>query len=310
MHKRLLIIILLLFFPLENSYCKDSYCRRLVKYLGSRLRRDYDYPALKNKKTFRLWERSYRKIRTFKFDDGSVTGGRPNNNVFEVEDSRTAARYVLKLSLNKEHLRHEVEIMKKLKLPLLIKTAESGDYYAILMTKIDGVMLSKLEFKRPEDAELLMEITKEIIRKVEHMHNNNIIYADLKAGQVIVELFTEEGTGKRRLKNLEIIDYEAAYELQPGVNHIFGRKLDTSEKIIGSPSNFPPEFLTMDYEGGYPRDWYAVGMILKNETVGLDGDMETIKYTHPEIYELYHLLTEKDPRIRMVNYLEWKHSHL
>ncbi len=89
-----------------------------------------------------------------------------------------------------ETFKNEYEIMTRLKHPNLIRVydfEEDSDNYYIIMEYLEGILLSEYLKKLNEiDLNEKIDIFIQILRALEYIHSRNIIYRDLKPGNVMI----------------------------------------------------------------------------------------------------------------------------
>eukprot|EP00358_Blepharisma_japonicum_P003327 CAMPEP_0202953968 /NCGR_PEP_ID=MMETSP1395-20130829/49551_1 /ASSEMBLY_ACC=CAM_ASM_000871 /TAXON_ID=5961 /ORGANISM="Blepharisma japonicum, Strain Stock R1072" /LENGTH=299 /DNA_ID=CAMNT_0049668889 /DNA_START=127 /DNA_END=1023 /DNA_ORIENTATION=+ len=194
----------------------------------------------------------------------------------------------------------ECRLMKQLKHPYIM-----AFYYAFQNTQN---LYMVMEYCSEGDLENLLEVRgainehearfylAEIILALEYLHDNNILYRDLKPANVLLD---SKG-------HIKLADFGIAKENVT--------KPETSATLVGSPIYMPPEVLKHQAVGK-PSDLYSLGVMMYELLVGsppyYSDDIEelfhTIKTGKLEIPDILSLeardlikkLMEKDPRKRL-----------
>ena len=125
------------------------------------------------------------------------------------------------------------------------------DYIFIIMELIEGVSLTSIIKNKELTEEQRLDLIKQLINLVNHLHSLNVVHRDLKPDNIMVV----EGN------KLKLVDFG------------FGKELDETNKtatLIGTPFYSPPELLTIiptAYDGKKVDIWSA-GVIIFELLVG------------------------------------------
>lgn len=185
-------------------------------------------------------------------------------------DKRTGVNYAMKsytkAKLNdahrKESVRKEIEILKNLDHPNIIKLQQTIDtpgqvslYYSYLLTIIKlhlmleyGGNISLQSYLKSQPQKRLAEsdvkiIFKQLAEGLDYIHRNNVVHRDLKLENILLDSD----------KNVKIIDFGFSAETQ---------KNKPMNIFCGTPSYMAPELVTRKYYFGHLVDIWALGISL------------------------------------------------
>lgn len=135
--------------------------------------------------------------------------------------------------------KNEYEIMTRLKHPNLIRVFEfgedAGNYY-IIMEYLAGQVLSDMIYKDHDDSDTIHKIVQ-ILRALNYIHSRNIIYRDIKPGNIMIH------------DNIvKLMDFG-----------ISGHIEDKLKKVKGTISYFAPEVLSHNIS--FSNDIFSLGIV-------------------------------------------------
>ncbi len=201
--------------------------------------------------------------------------------VYLVKEPGNEKRYAYKESREKEILRKEYALMKKLCHPLFPKVYDywEEDVYGIMKLEyISGETLQKMSDRRGGFSALqVLEMGIALARGLGELHVKKapVIYRDLKPENIMV---CENGT-------LKLLDFGSA---------LVGRKGDGVK--TGTPGFAPPEQLEGREEIDFSADVYALGQTLKAVLRRPQrGDVRTYK----ALLSVLELCTAQEPQLRL-----------
>lgn len=135
-----------------------------------------------------------------------------------------------------DKFKHEYEVMTRLKHPNLTRVYEFGidkNNYYIIMEYLNGSLLSDKQF----NFEQSIDITVQILRALEYIHSRNIVYRDIKPGNIIL-------SGE----SVKLMDFGLA-----------GSAGNIDSKISGTLFYMPPEAL--NHVVGFSFDIFSLGIL-------------------------------------------------
>ena len=187
-----------------------------------------------------LGEGSYSKVKhaTWQKPGESV----PLKVALKIINKQTAPKDFLE-----KFLPREIEVMKKVKHPNLIRMYElfqiSNKLYFTLEWGGHGDLLQYIRLRGPLSETDARKFFKEMCEGVEYLHSNDIIHRDLKCENVLL-------TQKNAIK---IADFGFARTIKP---------FDYSKTYCGSAAYAAPELLQGIPYKGYIADIWSLGVIL------------------------------------------------
>ena len=151
-----------------------------------------------------------------------------------------------------EHVRRfqiEARAAARLRHPNIVPIHEVGQLHGqhyFVMEHIDGESLAQRLSRGPLDLPAAVRLLTDVVRAVEHLHQQNIVHRDLKPSNILLD-----GEGR-------------PYVTDFGLAKIFGAGTDatTTGVIAGTPSYMAPEQATAHTEIGPGADVYSLGAIL------------------------------------------------
>ncbi len=135
--------------------------------------------------------------------------------------------------------KNEYEMMTRLKHPNLAQVYEFGndsDNYFIVMEYLEGILLSEY-LMTDFDKNRINDILVQILRALEYIHSRNIMYRDIKPGNIMVD-----GT------SVKLMDFGLA-----------GFELKGESKVKGTMQYFSPE--AINKKVGYSMDIFSLGLV-------------------------------------------------
>lgn len=169
--------------------------------------------------------------------------------LYSVEDSfkdnMKFALKTIKTAVIKKYSRHgidifknEYEIMTRLKHPNLTRVYDFGEdqnRYFIVMEYLEGQLLADCV---SDSIKEILDIIVQILRALEYIHSRDIIYRDIKPGNIMI-----------RDNLVKLMDF--------GLSNFIKRK---EENIIGTPLYMAPETLCCQF--GFSSDIFSTGIVL------------------------------------------------
>ncbi len=198
------------------------------------------------------------KIEKYKIISKIGSGG--TSDVYlgkNIESSQKVAIKILdrRLSLDEEYLsrfKKEASISKELDHPNIVKLLSFGnvqDSYYIIYEYIEGITLDKhIKNKKLNDFEVEI-IAIQILKALEHAHNNNVIHRDIKPSNIMIS----EG-------NIKVLDFGIAKQSESAT-------VTKTGLFLGTPHYVSPEQI----EGGgidKRTDIYSFGILLYEMVTG------------------------------------------
>jgi serine/threonine protein kinase len=153
---------------------------------------------------------------------------------------------------NFHHVVNEVEILKKLKHPNIIKyiTHEFTENYTFIILEYGGISLYNLYIRNyfENKSHIIDDIIYQIFSGIKYLHDNGIAHLDLSIKNIVMDKYN----------NIKIIDF--------GMSLYDDQKLDLN---LCSLYFSAPEILLGFYDDKYPSDIWSIGciwlMLLFNE---------------------------------------------
>ena len=155
----------------------------------------------------------------------------------------------LKDSKRKERIEREINILKKLNNPYIVKlydSTETNKEIILIMKYIDGMDLCEYIKTKPEkklnESEARI-IFKQIVDGIMYCHNNGIVHRDIKLANILID----------RFNNVKIIDFGFSTYFINGKN---------IKLFCGTPAYMAPEIILQKEYSGPPVDIWALGVLL------------------------------------------------
>ena len=207
--------------------------------------------------------------------------------------------------LDEQEIRNEIDILKKLSHPNIVKTYEfyisENHYYIITEYCKDGELFSYIKNRYSERQ--LAVLFYQVFSGLWYLHENKILHRDIKLENIMISGKEKDNSTDEELFWVKIIDF--------GTAKLF-EKNKKERDVVGSSYYIAPEVLNQNYNE--KCDTWSVGVILYMTLVGrapFDGkdDEEIIKKIasveynkneprllkhSPEVRDLVSKLLEKD----------------
>ena len=248
-----------------------------------------------------------KKISVNDFDKIKIIGTGSFGKVYLVQYKKDEQYYAMKMlekSLIKEkdqeeHTITERILMSKLKNPLLVKLFycfQDAKYLYFIMEFIQGgELIYHLKKQIRFDDEKTKFYIAELILALEFLHNNNIIYRDIKPENILID----------KTGHIKLVDF--------GLSKVFKNTDEKMLTICGTPFYLAPEIV--EKKGyNYSADWWSLGclmyeMLSGNPPFKINGNnIYTLKFDEPpkmdngfsnEAKDLITKLLNKDPKKRL-----------
>ena len=241
------------------------------------------------------------------FEKIKIIGSGSFGNVYLVKNKNNNHYYAMK-SLEKslikqkqqeEHTISERILMSKLKNPLMVKLYycfQDKKYLYFIMEFVQGgELLYHLRKQIRFDDERTRFYISELILALEFLHNNNIIYRDIKPENILID----------KTGHIKLIDF--------GLSKIYKDNNDKMFTICGTPFYLAPEIIE---KKGYNNsvDWWSLGslmyeMLSGNPPFKIEGsNIYSINFNEPlkmdncfseEAKDLINKLLNIDPNKRL-----------
>ena len=193
----------------------------------------------------------YKLIGKGTFGEVYLTSNINNSKIYatkRIEFKKTANKE------SKKYLINEIEIMKELDHPNLIKLhhlLQSNNHYYFIMDYCNGGTLSsilnnyKLHFGKPFSQEIIQHFMIQIVDGLKFIHSKNIIHRDIKLDNILLNFDNIEDINNLNLLSakIKIIDFGLATKIGPN---------GEAQTYAGTPLNMDPNILKKyDKAGGY-----------------------------------------------------------
>jgi RAC serine/threonine-protein kinase len=217
------------------------------------------------------------------FDLLQVIGKGSFGKVFQVRKKDTKKIYALKVLQKKaiierkelEHTRTEKNVLTKLVHPFLVNMYwcfQTEDKVCFVMDFVNGgELFSHLQANRRLPEDRVRFYSAEIVLGLEYLHNNGILYRDLKPENV---LLSEDG-------HAILTDFGIAKEGLIAAN-------DRTATFCGTPEYLAPEVLKGE-RYGKAIDWWSFGTIIFEMLRG------SPPFYNSSVQAMYRAILEKDP---------------
>eukprot|EP01129_Flabellula_baltica_P010457 TRINITY_DN4421_c0_g1_i1.p1 TRINITY_DN4421_c0_g1~~TRINITY_DN4421_c0_g1_i1.p1 ORF type:complete len:460 (-),score=86.96 TRINITY_DN4421_c0_g1_i1:43-1422(-) len=229
--------------------------------------------------------------------------------VYLCEHRETGEQYAMKV-INKEYIRQknqikntmaEMSILARMRHPFIMRLhyafQSKNSLYLILDFVNGGELFRHLEFFDKLNEDRARFYIAEIILAIEFLHENGIMYRDLKPENVLID-----ASG-----HIVLTDFGLSKELE---------EEELTDSFCGTPEYFAPEMIGTE---GYTMDidWYAIGILLYEIVVGsppfesededhlyrqiLNDQIRYPKYLSSEVVDLISCLTKKEKADRLID---------
>lgn len=194
------------------------------------------------------------------FERVSEIGSGSYGIVYKVIKKDTKIQYAMKclskFKLKKNHMLDyaisEIDIMKELSHPFILKLfySFSNDASIYLISEFceNGDLQSRLNKGRVSELEAKFYIA-EIVLGLEYLHSKDVIYRDLKPGNILVDI---EG-------HIRLADF--------GLARLLDEKMNVISTIVGSPAYMSPEVITRE-RLSKAADLYSLGVVMHEILTG------------------------------------------
>lgn len=205
----------------------------------------------------------------------------------------------LKSKHAKGKIKHEIDIMKKLKHPFITRildTFETETHVLIVMEYICGDLLGFIRKRSKLTEPYAKLIFKQIIEGLKYIHSKGIVHRDIKLDNILIDL----------TNTVKICDFGVSKRLSPG---------DIMKEHCGTPAYIAPEiFQDKGYEG-FSCDIWSAGVTLYYMLGGVQpfkgnnptelkkmvksGKFQKLEKVSPEANDLIQGMLTVDPRKRI-----------
>lgn len=226
----------------------------------------------------------------------------------ERNTKRICAMKILKKSLivaknEVQHTQTENKVLRSIKHPFitsLIYAFQTTDRLCLVMEYVNGgELFFHLTREKRFTEERAKFYTAEVCLAIGFLHDNNIIYRDIKLENILLD---NEG-------HVKLVDF--------GLCKMDMTIDSTTDTFCGTPEYLAPEILTESNGNGYNRsvDWWAVGVLLYEMLIGrlpfantdvkilfqkiINDKAEIPMFLSPEARSILVQLLEKDPIRRL-----------
>ena len=179
----------------------------------------------------------------------------------------------------KKYLKREIEILKKLNNPYIVKYYEDffdeSNYYLIIEYCNGGNLLENLrkyqsKYNEPFNIEIIQNFMRQIISAFCHIHSNGIIHRDIKLQNILLSYENESDIKNLNLMkaNIKIIDFGVATKLNSD---------EYAFTVVGTPLTMDPLILKKySKAGGFEKlqgynekaDVWSLGTVFYNLLTG------------------------------------------
>ena len=231
-------------------------------------------------------------------------------NIFTNEKVAIKKIYKTYDEVTEEEIINEIEILKKLNHPDIVKILEfyktEQAYYIVSEYCSGGELFDKVEKHLSENQ--ISVIFKQILSGLSYLHSNNIVHRDLKLENILISDKEYVPITQEEYLDIKIIDFGNAKHFEKSIH---------DNSIVGSTYYIAPE--TFEKKSGKESDLWSAGVILYMLVVGsppFGGDSDKMiissvkkgvysknnsrwKKASPEVKDLIEKLLISDPRKRL-----------
>ena len=201
-----------------------------------------------------------------KYKPTKILGNGSFGSVYEAKNTifqNTVAMKVIKKDpnndLDEQEIRNEIDILKKLSHPNIVKIYEfyisNAHYYIITEFCKDGELFSYIKNKYSENQ--LAVLFYQVFSGLWYLHDNKILHRDIKLENIMISNIEKDNKTGEDLFWVKIIDF--------GTAKIF-EKNKKERDVVGSSYYIAPEVLKQNYNE--KCDTWSVGVILYMMLVG------------------------------------------
>lgn len=179
---------------------------------------------------------------------------------------KVVKKATLKSSRQKAYLKHEIEVLRMMNHPGIVKTYEVHElenYLAIVQDFIDGQSLS--QFIKDENNNLnefnALAITHELLLALYHLHNKDYMHRDIKPGNIMLRKTTKNTNSESFQANWSVVLIDFGL-CAPNWDHTESSFLNDRSGTVGYLS---PELIEKGTERAFydkKIDVFSVGIVL------------------------------------------------
>jgi len=242
-----------------------------------------------------IWENRGNQKNNYK--RGNLLGKGAFGNVYEsrnpIFDNKIAMKIIDKNKINnnmlneeKEDMKSEINILKKLSHPNIVKIFEfyeTDNYFYIITEFCKCGELSKYINNNDLTESQLCVIFYQVFSGLIYLHENHIIHGDLKPQNILISSTENNSVSNEIYSWIKIIDF--------GTAKIFKKEIIKGDDIVGTLYYIAPEVFSSNYDNYDEKsDIWSVGIILykaltkKYPFIGI-SDEETIQYILENDYD-------------------------
>ena len=153
-----------------------------------------------------------------------------------------------------DRLSHEVEIMKRLDHPNILKIYELYEdekrFYLVMEICAGGELFDELQLNEKLDESIASIYTEQILTAVAYLHKHCIVHRDIKPENILIE--------ERKSYNIKLIDFGASEIYDDCLSEESNKKL--MKNVFGSAYYIAPEVLSTEYDE--KCDMWSIGVLL------------------------------------------------
>ena len=215
----------------------------------------------------------------------SIIGKGGMGEVYKAFDENTRRYVAVKtfrindMSFSSARLQRQVEILSNLKHPNIIALYDIGFFdgvYFIIQEYIEGIPLNNLIISKKLSFEDVVNYSKDILKSLAYLHDNNIIHRDIKPSNIIIN---------QKLKKLYITDFD----ISKFIDNTDKSLITTTQTgfFIGTPAFAAPEQIE-NREISDKIDVYSSGIIIYEMLTGkLPFDYKNMKDIYSRLNKSY-----------------------